>query len=102
MVIVKYFKLHSIALLHSDANMTCIQEGLIPLKYLEKTKQKMASATRSKLQINYKLPNAYICNNEYCFKNVFILVTNLKLQVILGTPFITQIYPFIVDSKGIY
>ena len=34
----------------------------------------MSSATRSKLQINYNLSNAYICNNEYCFKNVFILV----------------------------
>ena len=101
-VIVKDVKFYSIAMLDSDADMNYIQEGLIPSKYFEKTKEKMTSATGSKLQINYKLSNAYICNNEYCFKSVFILVKNLKQQVILGTPFLTQIYPFTLDSKGIY
>ena len=43
----------------------------------------MASATRSKLQIDYKLSNAYICNN------VFILVKNLKQQIIPETLFLT-------------
>ena len=51
------------------------------------------------LQINYKLSNAYVCNNEYCFKNIFILVKNLKQQVILGTPFLTQIYLLLLILK---
>ena len=88
--------------INSGADMNCIQEGLIPSKYFEKTKEKMTSATGFKLQINYKLLNAYIYNNEYCFKNIFTLVKNLKQQVILGTPFLTQIYSFTVNSKGIY
>ena len=62
----------------------------------------MTSATGSKLKINYKLSNVYICNNQYCFKNIFMFVKNLKQQVMLGAPFLTQIYPFTVDSKGIY
>lgn len=62
----------------------------------------MTSSTGSKLQINYKLSNAYICNNEYCFKNIFIVVKNPKQKIIFRTPFLIQIYPFIVNSNGIY
>ena len=43
------------------------------------------------------LSNAYICNQGYCFKNSFILVRDISQEVILGTPFITQIYLFKVD-----
>jgi len=76
--------------------MNYVQKGLIPARYFEKTKEKMISATRFKLQINYKLSNAYTCNN------VFILVKNLKQQILLGTPFLTQIHPFNINFKGIY
>ena len=62
----------------------------------------MTSAVRFKLQLNYKLSNAYICNNEYCFKNIVILVKILIQQVILRPPFLTPIYLFTVISKGIY
>ena len=54
------------------------------------------------LQIKYKLSNAYICNQGYCFKNSFILVQDISQEVILGAPFITQIYPFKVDQIGVY
>ena len=75
-IIVKDFKFHSIALLDSGADMNCIQEGLISSKYFGKTKEKMTSATGLKPQIKYRLLNFEICNNEYCFKNIFILVKN--------------------------
>ena len=54
------------------------------------------------LQIKYKLSNAYICNQGYCFKNSFILVRDISQKVILGTPFITQIYLFKVDQIGVH
>ena len=54
------------------------------------------------LQIKYKLSNAYIGNQGYCFKNSFILVWDISQEVILGTHFITQIYPFKVDQIGMH
>ncbi|GAV91030.1 LOW QUALITY PROTEIN: zf-CCHC domain-containing protein, partial [Cephalotus follicularis] len=36
------FKLQTIAIIDSGAQMNCIQEGLIPTKYFEKTKQKLS------------------------------------------------------------
>ena len=54
------------------------------------------------LQVKYKVSNAYICNQGYCFKNSFILVRDMSQEVILGTPFLTQIYPFKVDQIGVH
>ena len=53
-------------------------------------------------QVKYKLSNAYICNQGYCFKNSFILVRDISQEVILGTPFLTQIYHFKVDQIGVH
>ena len=39
-ILIKEFKFHSIALLNSDVNMNCIQDGLIPSNYFEKPKDK--------------------------------------------------------------
>ena len=36
------------------------------------------------------------------FQNSFILVRDISQEVILGTPFITQIYPFKVDQIGVH
>ena len=80
--------------------MNCIQERLILLKYFEKTKEKITSATKSKLKISYNLSSVYICNNKYCFKNVFILVKNLKQQGILGTPFLLKCLRLLSIWKG--
>ena len=38
----------------------------------------MTGATALNFKIKYKLSDAYICNNGYCLKNIFILVKNLK------------------------
>lgn len=54
-----------------------------------------------KLNINYKISKAHVCNSNICFKNIFYLVKDLDQAVILGTLFIVQIYPFKADYKGL-
>ena len=85
----------------TGVNYNCIREGIIPTKYYEKITEKLSGANRSNLKVQYKLPYAKICNQGYCFKNQFILVKNLTQEVILGTLFFTQIYPFKVTEIGI-
>jgi len=96
------FEFNTIALLDSGADQNCIQEGLIPSTYYERTKERLHTTNGTALQVKYKLSNAYICDQEYCFKNSFILVRDMSQEVILGTPFITQIYPFKVDQTGVH
>ena len=96
------FSLQTTALLDSGADLNCIREGLIPSKYFEKTNEKLRTASGSKMEVQYKISNASICNDGYCFKNPFVLVKNLSQGIILGTPFITQLYPFQVDNKGVH
>ena len=67
LVINKEFSLTKIALIDSSADMNCIQEGLIPLRYYEKSSDRLAQANREKLIINYKIPNVHICNCRAAF-----------------------------------
>lgn len=53
------------------------------------------------LHVKGKLNNASICNGSFCFKHQFIIVEDLNIDVILGTPFLTQIYPFWVNESGV-
>ena len=53
------------------------------------------------MKVNYKLSNASICNKGICFKNTFILTPDITEDMILGTPFLAQIYPFTVSKEGI-
>ena len=55
------FSLTEVALIDSEAGMNCIQEGLIPLKYYEKSSKRLTKANGKKLIINYKIPNIGIC-----------------------------------------
>ena len=57
LVINKEFSLTEIALIDSGADMNCIQEGLIPLKYYEKSSERLTQANGENLVINYKIPN---------------------------------------------
>jgi len=50
--------------------------------------------------LRYKLNKRYIKNDGYCFKNTFLIVDNMISDLILGTPFLTQIYPFYVNEIG--
>uniref|UniRef100_A0A7N0SWM3 CCHC-type domain-containing protein n=1 Tax=Kalanchoe fedtschenkoi TaxID=63787 RepID=A0A7N0SWM3_KALFE len=89
-----------IALIDSGADVSVIQEGLIPTKYFEKTTHSLRHAGGEKLQIDFKIPKAYICNNKVCIPESFLLVKNITNQVILGTPFLKQIFPIThIDDK---
>ena len=87
-----------IALIDLGADMNCIQEGLIPLKYYEKLSEKLTQANGENLMINYKIPNDH---DGICFETVFGLIKDLPSKIILGTPFMALLYPFLVTEKGI-
>ena len=69
----KIFEIEMVVLVVLGVDMNCIQEGIIPTQYYEKTGQKLFSTDRSKLEIGYKLQNIHVCQNKYCFRTQFIL-----------------------------
>ncbi|KAM3375109.1 hypothetical protein P3S68_013823 [Capsicum galapagoense] len=60
----KEFSITNIAMIDSGADVSCIQEGLIPTRYFEKTTHIIKSASGHALDINYKLPNTHICRDK--------------------------------------
>lgn len=95
----KSFHQPFIALVDSGADLNCIQEGLIPTQYYQKTLQKLYTANNQKLQVNYKLEDASICNKGISFKSSFLLVKDTSEQIILGTLFLTQLYPLQITEE---
>jgi hypothetical protein len=83
-----------IALIDSGADLNCIQEGLIPRKYFEKSTQRLNSAIGTKLQINYELNNVHVYQDNVYFHIPSVLVKNMSDKVILGIPCICMLYPF--------
>ena len=53
------------------------------------------------MQIEFKIPKAYVCQDNTCFKTTFVLIKNMTDRIILGNPFMCLLYPFITDSEGI-
>ena len=100
-VISKDFQFEVVAFIDSGTDLNCIQEGIIPSKYFQKTKEPLTSASGGKMQIEFKIPKAHVCQDNACFKTTFVLVKNMTDRVILGNPFICLLYPFITDSEGI-
>ena len=90
-----------IALIDSGADLNCIQEGLIPTIYFVKTSQRLSTASNDPLEVQYKIPQGHICKKGICIKTSFLLVKNISHQIVLGTPFLTQLYPFQIDSQGL-
>ena len=90
-----------IALIDSGADLNCIQEGLIPTVYFVKTTQRLSTASNDPLKVQYKIPQGHICKKGICIKTSFLLVKNISHQIVLGTPFLTQLYPFQIDSEGL-
>ena len=90
-----------IAMIDSGVEMNCIQEGLIPSKYFEKSTEELVSTNGSQMKIEYELNNAHVCHDNVCFKIPFILVKNMTDKVILGLPFINALYYFLVEHDGI-
>ena len=95
------FEVEMVALIDSGANMNFIQERLIPTQYYEKTGQKLFATNKKKLDIEYQLQNVHVCQNNYCFKTQFVLIQNMIEPLILGTPFITLVYPLQVNDEGV-
>ena len=94
------FSLTEIALVDSGADKNCIQEGLIPLKYNKKLSERLIQANGENLIIN-KIPNVHICHDGIYFETAFALIKDLPSKIILGTPFMALLYPFLVTDEGI-
>ena len=84
-------------MIDSGADMNCIQEGLIPSKYFEKSTERLVPANGSQMKIKYELNNAHVCHDNVCFNIPSVLVKNMTDKVILGLP----LYPFLVQHDGI-
>jgi hypothetical protein len=101
-VIYKEYIFETIALLNTGTDSNCIQEGLIPTKYYEKTIEKLSQANGTSLNIEFKLSNAHVCRESVCIKTTFILVKDITSEVILGNPFIALLYPTKeISEKGL-
>ncbi|CAL9021169.1 unnamed protein product [Prunus brigantina] len=100
-IFVKNFEFNTVALFDSRADLSCIQEGLIPTKFYKKSKESLTASGKS-LQLNYEIPKAHVCQNKICFKTSFVLVKNITdHEVILGLPFIALLYPFQVEYDNV-
>ena len=95
------YQLTFIALIDSEADLNCIQEGLILTVYFVKTSQRLSTIGNVPLKVQYKIPQGHICKNGICIKTSFLLVKNISHQIVFGTPFLTQLYPFHIDSRGL-
>jgi len=102
-IVAKDYSFDAIALIDSGSDMNCIQEGLIPSKYFEKSTERLNSASGDSLHIKYELNKAYVCQNDVCFPIPSVLVKNMKSdKVILGNPFLYLLYPISsIDETGI-
>ncbi|KAL5818869.1 hypothetical protein ACOSQ4_022711 [Xanthoceras sorbifolium] len=100
-VVSKAFIFEGEALIDLGAYLNCINESIIPSQYFSKTTQMLNTANGGRMLIEYKLSEAAVCNDGVCLETPFILVKGLSESVILGTPFLSMIYPFTVTAEGI-
>ncbi|KAL5849078.1 hypothetical protein ACOSQ4_007091 [Xanthoceras sorbifolium] len=100
-VVSKAFIFEGEALIDSGADLNCISEGIIPSQYFSKTTQMLNTANGGRMLIEYKLSRAAVCNDGVCFETPFVLVKGLSESVILGTSFLSMIYPFTITAEGI-
>jgi hypothetical protein len=101
-VVNKEYYFTIVALLDSGADSNCIQEELIPPKYYEKTTEGLSQASRTSLNIEFRLPNAHVCRDGIYIQTTFVLVKNITNKVILGNPFIALLYPIReISEKGL-
>ncbi|CAL9012791.1 unnamed protein product [Prunus brigantina] len=59
-IFVKNFEFTTVALFDSGADLNCIQEGLIPTKFYQKSRQSLSTASGKSLQLNYEIPKAHV------------------------------------------
>ena len=58
-------------------------------------------ANGEKIPIRFKLTNVAVCFDKGCFITNFVISKSITQLVILGTPFLTLLYPFSVSQEGI-
>ena len=68
---------------------------------MRKSQEKLSTANGSTLKINFKLSNVIIENQGLKINTNFLLVKNLKNEVILGTSFIRVLFSIQISNKGI-
>ena len=73
-IIIEDFQLETIALIDSGADLNSIQEGLIPTKYFHKSTEILSASNQSPMQLKYEFPKAHVCQNNVCFKTLFVLI----------------------------
>jgi hypothetical protein len=100
-VINKDYAFDVVAMIDTGADLNCIQEGLIPSKYFEKSMEKVSSANSEKMLMNFELNNVHVCQHNICFHTPCVLLKNMTEKIILGIPFIAMHYPFIAELDGV-
>ncbi|KAI8572140.1 hypothetical protein RHMOL_Rhmol01G0175600 [Rhododendron molle] len=100
-LVIRDYQININALIDTGADLNCIGEGIVPTMYFHKTTAQLSSANGSKMQVEYKLPNAHICQDKVCFKSTIVLVPDLTDKLILGTPFICSLYLFTTNEEGL-
>ena len=88
-----------LTLVYFGVDINYVYEGLIPTIYFEKTYQGAVSANSKLLAIHFKISNIHICNQNVCYKTSLLLVKDMNKKIILGTPFLTLLYPFKLDNE---
>ena len=101
LVIAKEFIITIEALIDSGADLNCVSEGIIPTKYFTKTTQTLNTANGGRMPIEYKLSDVAVCLEGGCFQTSFLLSKDMARLAILGTPFLSMLYPFRVNQEGI-
>jgi len=86
-IVAKDYSFEAVALIDSGSDMNCIQEGLVPSKYFEKSTERLNSASGDSLHIKYELSKAYVCQNDVCFpinfNNCFYLVFRILSEMFI-------------------
>ena len=100
-IIIEKYEIEVIVLVDTGADLNCIQEGLIPTKYFEKSTERLNSTNESQMIIKYEINNAHVCKDKVCFKTSFVLVKNWNDKVIPRLSFIQLLYPFTTEEDGI-
>ena len=89
------------ALFDTGAASNCFNEGLIPTKFFEKTTERFSGVNQTKLDVKYKISNVVIENRSFQVRTPFILVKNMRSQIILDAPFAGLIFPYLTSQDGI-
>jgi hypothetical protein len=77
-IVAKDYAFNDIALIDTGADLNCIQEGLVPSRYFEKSLEKLSSTSGNKMQINFELNNAHVCQHKVCFQIPSVLIKNMS------------------------